>query len=306
MTPPFVAFALAAFAANSILCRLALGPGAIDAAMFTVIRLGSGAVALFVIATSIPRPKTLRSQAGSWTSALFLFLYAMPFSFAYVTLGVGTGALILFLSVQATMLAGAIRAGDHIHWTEALGILVALAGLAFLVSPGLSAPDPVGALLMALAGVAWGIYSLRGRHSTDPIGDTAANFLRSVPFAVIVGAAAALRAAAVGAGGSARHSARGALLAVCSGVLASGLGYAVWFAALRKLRAPQAAALQLIVPVIAAVGGVWLLSERASLRLIVSAALILGGVGLALIGRASRPRATPAESAGTGASSGTA
>jgi drug/metabolite transporter (DMT)-like permease len=233
-------------------------------------------------------------------SALFLFLYAMPFSFAYVTLGVGTGALILFLSVQATMLVGAIRAGERIHWTEALGILVALAGLAYLVSPGLAAPDPIGALLMAIAGVAWGVYSLRGRSSTDPIGDTAANFLRSVPFAMIVGAAAGL-----GTGGAVHCTTRGGLLAVCSGVLASGLGYVSWFAALRKLRALQAAALQLTVPVIAAVGGVLLLAERPSLRLIVSAALILSGVGLALLRRASRVRAAPAAPTRHDPSSGT-
>ena len=121
-----------------------------------MIRLASGAAGLLVIAATAPRQKTPRSQAGSWTSALLLFLYAMPFSFAYVTLGVGTGALILFLSVQATMLVGAIRAGERIHWTEGLGILVALAGLVYLVSPGLSAPDPIGAALMALAGVACG------------------------------------------------------------------------------------------------------------------------------------------------------
>ncbi|HLQ66142.1 MAG TPA: DMT family transporter [Candidatus Limnocylindrales bacterium] len=296
MTPLFTAFALAAFAANSILCRLALGRGAIDAASFTAVRLASGAAALLVIVKILPRPKSSGSQGRSWTSALLLFLYAMPFSLAYVSLGVATGALILFLSVQATMLVGAIRAGERIGVAEGVGLFVAIAGLVVLVSPGLSAPEPVGALLMALAGMAWGIYSLRGRSSSDPIGDTAANFIRSVPFAGVAVLAAAM--------GSHHVSGRGALLAACSGIVASGLGYAAWFAALRKLKALQAAALQLTVPVIAAAGGILLLSERASVRLLVSTALILGGVGLALKGRASRARAA-AGSARGGASPGT-
>ena len=285
MTPLFTLFALVAFAANSILCRLALGQGAIDAATFTSIRLTSGALALLLLTAVTSRPASKDSRAGSWTSALLLFLYAMPFSFAYVSLGVANGALILFLSVQATMLLGAIRTGERIHWLEWLGIVVAIGGLVVLVAPGLSAPNPAGAALMAVAGVAWGIYSLRGRSSTDPIGDTAANFLRAVPFAL---AASAGSAAAFG---SAHFSTGGLLLAVGSGVLASGVGYVAWFAALRHLKALQAAALQLTVPVIAAAGGILLLSERISMRLVLSALLILGGVGLAVGGRAVRARA---------------
>jgi drug/metabolite transporter (DMT)-like permease len=284
LTSLFTLFALVAFAANSILCRLALGQGAIDAATFTSIRLTSGALALLLLTAVIPRPVSKNSRAGSWTSALLLFLYAMPFSFAYVSLGVANGALILFLSVQATMLLGAIRTGERIHWLEWLGIVVAIGGLVVLVAPGLSAPNPAGAALMAVAGVAWGIYSLRGRSSTDPIGDTAANFLRAVPFAL---AASAGSAAAFG---SAHLSTQGLLLAVGSGVLASGVGYVAWFAALRHLKALQAAALQLTVPVIAAAGGILLLSERISMRLVLSALLILGGVGLAVGGRVVRVR----------------
>ena len=280
-------FALVAFAANSILCRLALGQRAIDAATFTSIRLTSGALALLLLTAVIPRPASKESRAGSWTSALLLFLYAMPFSFAYVSLGVANGALILFLSVQATMLLGAIRTGERIHWLEWLGIVAAIGGLVVLVAPGLSAPNPAGAALMTVAGVAWGIYSLRGRSSTDPIGDTAANFLRAVPFALAAGAGSAA------AFGSAHLSTRGLILAVGSGVLASGVGYVAWFAALRHLKALQAAALQLTVPVIAAAGGILLLSERISMRLVLSALLILGGVGLAVGGRAVRARAGP-------------
>ena len=286
---------MAAFAANSILCRLALGHHAIDAAGFTTIRLVSGALALFLLETvrrgagrgvAPGDSGRARPHAGSWTSAFLLFLYALPFSLAYVSLGVATGALILFLSVQATMLAGALLTGERIHWLEGLGIVIALAGLVYLVAPGLSAPDPAGALLMALAGAAWGIYSLRGRRSTDPIRDTAANFVRTMPFAVVAGTAGAAFAGV-------HPSGRGLLLAAGSGVVASAAGYAAWFAALRKLKTLHAAALQLTVPVIAAAGGIAFLAEPITARLIVSAGLILGGVCFALSGRALRARTIP-------------
>ncbi len=300
MTVFLTLFALVAFAANSILCRLALRPGAIDAATFTAMRLVSGALMLVALTAATRRSArsagtgSASAHAGSWTSAFLLFLYAMPFSLAYVSLGVATGALILFLSVQATMLLGAILSGERIHWLEVLGIAVALAGLVDLMSPGLSAPPLAGASLMAVAGIAWGLYSLRGRRSTDPIGDTAINFTRSVPFAILGLALAAPL-------GAVHLTQRGVALACVSGVLASGAGYAAWFAALPVLKALRAAALQLTVPVIAAVAGVLLLGERATPRLVVSTALILGGVGLALRGRAIRARmaarsaAAPAE-----------
>jgi len=298
VTALFTLFALAGFAANSILCRVALGPRAIDPASFTAVRLASGAAALGLLA-AVRRTRHRSSHAGSWTSALLLFLYAMPFSFAYVSLGVATGALILFLSVQATMLAGALIGGERIHWLEALGILSALTGLVYLIAPGLSAPDPRGAVLMAAAGAAWGIYTLRGRRSLDAIGDTAANFVRSVPLAIVAGALLWALASAVGRAATPHVSTAGLLLATGSGVLASGAGYAAWFAALRSLRALQAAALQLTVPVIAAAGGILFLSERVSMRLMVSAALILGGVGMALGGRAARTRVVSRSSGST-------
>ena len=238
------------------------------------------------------------AHPGSWTSAFLLFLYALPFSLAYVSLGVATGALILFLSVQGTMLLGALLSGERIHWLEVVGIALALAGFLYLVSPGLSAPPIAGAALMASAGIAWGLYSLRGRRSSDPIRDTAANFTRSAPLALAaLGAAAALGslggAAVPGARPGAIHiTQRGLLLACASGVLASGAGYAAWFAALPTLKALRAAALQLTVPVIAAAAGIILLGERLTPRLVASTALILGGVGLALGGRAIRARAT--------------
>ncbi|HEX5031373.1 MAG TPA: DMT family transporter [Candidatus Eisenbacteria bacterium] len=289
MTALYTLCALVGFAANSILCRLALRPGAIDAASFTSVRLLSGALALWLLVTlragrtSRPRGSKGRgsSHAGSWASAGLLFAYALPFSIAYVTLGVATGALILFLCVQATMLAGAVLSGERIHWLEVNGIAVALAGLAHLMAPGLSAPPPEGAALMALAGIAWGLYSLRGRRSTDAIGETASNFARSVPMALAAFAMAAPL-------GHLHLSPRGLLLASASGILASGAGYAAWFAALPRVNSLLAAALQLTVPLIAAVGGIVLLGEQATRRLVLSALLILGGVGLAIGGRARR------------------
>jgi drug/metabolite transporter (DMT)-like permease len=283
LTALLTVVALLAFAANSILCRVALGPGAIDPASFTAARLLSGAIALAIIARGLHRRSRGGSLAGSWTSALLLFLYALPFSLAYVSLGVATGALILFFSVQATMLLGAVLSGERIHWLEINGIAIALAGLAHLMKPGLSAPRPGGAALMALAGLAWGLYSLRGRRSTDPVGDTASNFARSAPMALVAFAVAAPF-------GQLHLSPRGLLLASASGILASGAGYAAWFAALPKLNSLHAAALQLTVPLIAAVGGVVLLKEEPTRRLVLSSLFILGGVGLAIAGRAIRAR----------------
>ena len=279
-TAALTAAALTAFAANSILCRLALRSGAIDAASFTSIRMASGAVMLLLI-LALTRgargTRGARSSQSRWAAAALLFLYAAPFSFAYLELSAGTGALILFACVQATMLLGALRSGERFKWPEALGLAIALVGLTYLVSPGLAAPSPLGSALMAIAGVSWGIYSLRGRGSADPLGDTASNFIRAVPLALLV-SLVAFRGAHL--------SPRGIALACASGALASGLGYTVWFAALRGLTAIRASTVQLTVPVLAAAGGVLLLQESVTMRLVVSAALVLGGVGLALAGRA--------------------
>ena len=279
MTLLLTAVALVAFASNSILCRLALGAREIDAASFTLVRVVSGALTLAAIrAAAAPKvaPKT-EAKRGPWISAALLFIYAAPFSFAYIRLSAGTGALILFACVQATMLIGAIRSGERFKRLEGIGLATALAGLTYLVSPGLSAPSPLGSALMAIAGVSWGLYSLRGRGSADPLGDTTNNFVWAIPLALLV-SLAAVRGTHI--------SARGVALATASGALASGLGYTVWFAALRGLTAIRAATVQLTVPVLAAAGGVLLLQESVTFRLVASAALILGGVGLALAGRA--------------------
>jgi drug/metabolite transporter (DMT)-like permease len=266
--------ALIAFAANSILCRRALGRESIDPATFSTIRLACGAVALMVFAR-VRRSRTF-PLGGTWTSAILLFLYAVPFSFAYLSLGAGTGALVLFGSVQATMMVAAIRSGERPHPLQWLGLALALGGLVYLVFPGLRAPSAAGSALMAIAGMSWGIYSLRGRGTANPLLETAGNFTRAVPPALLV-SLVLLRQVHV--------TPAGALLAIASGVLASGGGYVLWYAALTGLTATRAAFVQLPVPVLTAVAGVVFLSETVSLRLALASILILGGVALALLGR---------------------
>lgn len=265
------AAALLGFAANSLACRAALGDGAIDAASFTAIRIGSGAAVLLAIAALRGQPR----GAGSWPSALALFLYAAAFSFAYLRLTTATGALILFAAVQITMLGVAIARGERPRPLEWSGIALALGGLVALVLPGLAAPDPIGAVLMAGAGVAWGAYSLRGRTTTRALAATADNFLRAVPFAgLLLVAHVALADVAV--------TPAGVALAIGSGALASGLGYSLWYAALPHLAPSRAAIVQLAVPVIAAAAGVAMLGESLSLRLVGATAAILGGIAVVL------------------------
>lgn len=271
----FTALALVAFAANSVLCRMALGAAAIDAASFTTIRLASGSLLLSLLAVAF-KERQASSSRGNWLSVTMLFLYASTFSFAYISLNTGTGALILFGAVQSTMILLAIRSGERPHRLEWMGLCTALAGLVYLTLPGLTAPSPVGAALMALAGISWGIYSLRGRGTRNPLAETTANFVRSVPLAFGISIITL---------NDIHLSTEGILLAVASGALASGVGYVVWYAALRGLTATRAATAQLSVPVLAALGGVMFLSEKISFRLILSAVMILGGVSLGLAAR---------------------
>jgi drug/metabolite transporter (DMT)-like permease len=271
-----------AFAANSILCRLALGSADIDATGFTAIRLVSGAISLLAISLLSGRRRTLSSR-GTWTSGTALFLYAIAFSLAYLRLDAGTGALILFAMVQAGMTVWGIAKGERPTAVQWVGFVLALGGLLYLVSPGLSAPPPLGAALMATAGVAWGIYSLRGRSMADPVVTTTDNFVRSVPL-VLIAAALFFR--------NIDLSFRGAVLAVLSGSVASALGYVIWYAVLRELSATRAASVQLTVPAIAAIGGVVFLGEIISVRLVASSTLILGGVGLTFTGRTRRAQRT--------------
>jgi drug/metabolite transporter (DMT)-like permease len=265
------------FASNSILCRLALRHATIDAATFSTIRVLSGAVMLLAVTARRSRP--LRPMAGSWTAAGLLALYAVPFAFAYTRLSTGTGALILFGCVQVTMLGAALGSGERHRGMQWVGAALALAGLFALVFPGLTAPPPSAAVLMAIAGVSWGVYSLRGRVRLDPLGQTMGNFLRAVPLVGVV-SLVALRHAHV--------EPKGILLAVLSGALASGLGYAAWYAALRGLTSMHAAVVQLSVPILAAAGGVLFMAETVSARLAVSTLMVLGGIAVAIVGGAKR------------------
>ena len=273
--------ALLAFAANSLLCRWALRPlsgAGIDAASFTALRLISGALmlaSLFGVARG--KDRTLRF-GGHWLSAAALFVYAIAFSFAYTSLTAGLGALLLFGSVQATMLAWGMSRGERLRWPEVTGFAMALSGLVYLMTPGLKESPPIiGSGLMALAGVAWGVYSLRGRGAGNPLAATAGNFARTVPLAII---------AAICCAQGLQVDLRGALLATTSGAITSGLGYVIWYQALKGLTATRAAIVQLAVPVLTATVGVLLLSEPLSLRLFIAAILILGGIALAVLHKA--------------------
>jgi len=265
-----------AFAGNSLLCRVALKQTGIDAASFTFIRIVSGAAALWFIAKM---RKVAWRKAGNWPSALALFAYAAAFSFAYVSLSAGTGALLLFGAVQATMILWGLRRGERLRVRQVAGLALALTGLVALLFPGLSAPSLSGSILMLGAGMAWGIYSVRGKAASDPIAATTGNFLRSVPLAAVLSIAllpwAHIDRAGVG-------------YAVLSGAIASGLGYAIWYTALSdsmpvRLGSASAATVQLSVPVLAATGGILLLGEPITVRYLVTSIAVLGGIALVVI-----------------------
>ncbi|MEW6646615.1 MAG: DMT family transporter [Pseudomonadota bacterium] len=268
-------FTMLPLAANSLLARAAIGADAIDPASFTTVRLLSGAAMLWLIAV-LSGHAGVREVRGSWASAAMLFAYAAAFSFAYIDLSAGTGALILFGCVQATMWLVALWRGERPHGLAWLGLVAACGGLVYLMSPGLTAPPPLAAGLMAAAGVAWGVYSLHGRGSADPLADTAGNFVRSIPLTIALSLVWL---------GDLTWSAAGLQWAVISGALASGVGYALWYSVLPQLSATRAATVQLSVPVIAALAGVVLLDEVLTLRLVLAAVLILGGIGLTLFAR---------------------
>lgn len=266
----FTAMALLAFAGNSLLCRAALQHTPIDAASFTTIRLISGALTLWLLMQLTRRGAIGR---GSWPSALALFGYAAAFSFAYVSLPAGTGALLLFGSVQTGMIGWGLAKGERFSFVQWLGLLLAVGGLVGLLLPGLSAPPFGAALLMVTAGLAWAVYSLRGKGAGDALRVTAGNFVRTVPVALLMSFVFLQ---------SAQVDTAGALYAVASGAITSGLGYAIWYAALPHLKATSAATLQLSVPVIAAVGGILWLGEPLTLRLLLASLAILGGIALVI------------------------
>ncbi len=295
-TATLTLLAMLAFAGNSLLCRIALAQTDIDAASFTSLRLGSGAVVLALLVLWRGRSSQRASglgaanraqatrpwQAGSWLSALALFVYAAGFSFAYVSLTAATGALLLFGVVQTSMIGWGLSRGERLQLLQWLGLLAASAGLVWLLLPGLAAPSLSAGALMASAGVAWAVYTLRGRGAgasgiaQDATTVTAGNFLRAAPLAL--GTSALLWPLA-------RWDAQGALLALASGALASGLGYAIWYTALRGLSATRAAIVQLTVPALATAGGVLMLGEPLTPHLLGASAAVLGGVALVILAR---------------------
>lgn len=264
---------LLAFAGNSLLCRLALRHTDIDAGSFTMVRLFSGALMLWLI---LALQGHVRVRAGNWGGAFALFVYAAAFSYAYIGLTTGIGALLLFGAVNATMIGFGLWKGERLHRLQWAGIAASFAGLVGLNLPGLSAPPPGAALLMIIAGAAWGAYSLLGRSAVNPLAETAGNFIRTLPMALVLG---------VLAWPWRQLDASGVTLAVASGALTSGVGYAIWYRAQPQLRASTAATLQLSVPVIAALGGLLFLGEALSLRLMLASVAILGGIALVIFGR---------------------
>lgn len=276
MTILLTVLAMLAFAANSLLARAALDGATIDAAAYTAVRLMSGAVALMLLIYWQRGREAFRSIPGNWPSALALFSYALAFSLAYLRVGAATGALVLFASVQGTMISWGIFRRNRPTGLELTGLAVAFAAFVYLLLPGLYAPDLYGSILMVVSGIAWGVYSLRGRGSASPLGDTAGNFVRSalICLPLVLLPLFADRITPLGVG-----------LATASGVLASGIGYAVWYRALPGLTTTQAAVVQLTVPVIAATGATVMLGEVLTTRLVLSSLCILCGVGLAILSR---------------------
>ena len=273
-----------AFAANPLICRLALGQHLIDAASFTSVRVLSGAVTLAVI--MLPRWQKRRRGSANWRSVIALFAYMIFFSFAYRSMTASTGTLLLFAAVQFTMFIAAMRDGERFTLLSWAGFGLAVTGVVYLVLPGVTSPDPLGAALMIVAGVAWGAYSLLGRVAADPLESTATNFIYSIPLAIAVTLLFM---------DSLYYTPAGLVLAAASGAIASGLGYAVWYAALKGLTASRAATVQLSVPTIAACGGVIFLSEPISARLIFASALTLGGIAIVLAQRSTLQRVHPDE-----------
>ena len=280
--------ALIAFAANSVLCRLALQTGEIDPVSFTSIRLLSGALVLVVLLKlrTAVGPQQASAQHVStqqasrrWLPALMLFIYAATFSFAYVSLDTGTGALVLFGCVQLTIIIHGLLAGNRLLALEWVGLITAFCGLVYLVLPAVSSPSVTGFILMSVAGIAWGIYTLKGRGSADPLRDTADNFLRAMPLA------AGLSLISLVLSASTMISIWGVVLAALSGAIASGVGYAIWYTALRGLSATESAVVQLAVPALAAFGGVVFVAEPISQRLLIASALTLGGILLVILAK---------------------
>lgn len=281
-TSLYTALALTAFAANSILNKIALGEQLIDPASFTVIRLSSGILALLILTNitnhrnSPPKGK----NSPSWSAAISLFIYAITFSYAYLYLDTGVGALILFGTVQITMVLASLASGKKLRITEWIGLFTAFLGFFYLVSPSLSSPNLLGFVLMTVAGVSWAIYTLCGKNSHSPLHDTTQNFLRTIPLILLL---------ALVTFSQANLSPKGVILAISSGALASGAGYSIWYLALRGLTRTRAAVVQLLVPILAATGGVIFAHEMITNRLIISSLMVLGGIMVVFLSKQQTP-----------------
>ena len=272
------ALAMIAFAANSILARLALTGGDIGPWSFTAIRFISGAMCLALI---IGPMKTLRQ--GSWNAAFALLLYGIFFSYAYLLLSAGTGALILFAVVQITMIGGGLLAGEHLRTLQWLGLALAMGGLVYLMLPSVAPPSPIGAIMMSLSGLGWGLYSLIGRGKGNPTALTAGNFLRAAIICAVITLPVLLilPEAAIGP--------KGLGLGLLSGIMTSGIGYVIWYMALKHLTATRAGIAQLTVPFIAAIGGMLFIAEPFTLRFFIAMCLTLLGVALATLSSNKKP-----------------
>ena len=267
--------ALIAFAANSILCRLALYDGLMDAGTFTVFRLISGAVMLGFISYFCKQEQDFRTS-GSWLAASFLFVYAISFSYAYIALDIATGALILFAAGQVTLILSVVFLGGQLSVLEWVGLLLAFMGFVYLMLPSATTPSWYGFILMSISGVAWGFYTLQGKGSKQPLADTASNFMRCLPLVVLL---VLLSFKYI------HFNMQGMWYAVLSGAIASGVGYTIWYMALEKLETIHAAVVQLFVPVLAAVGGLLFLDEVITMRLLLSGSIILCGILLVILQR---------------------
>jgi drug/metabolite transporter (DMT)-like permease len=265
--------AMIAFAGNSIIVRMALASGSIGPLSFGVIRLLAGAIVLALLV----KPERAFSS-GSWTGALCLLTYVVFFSYAYLSLDAGTGALILFAIVQIVMIGSGIRHGERLTTPQWVGTGTACLGLVFLLRPGTAvSPDPLGALIMAMAGLGWALYSLLGRHVEAPTLATAGNFVKAFALVLLISVPLLwIRPEDF-------PSTKGVVLATVSGGVTSGLGYALWYCVLRYLPATRAGVAQLSVPAIAAIGGLIFLDEAVTVRLLITSAMVLGGVAIATI-----------------------
>lgn len=277
-----------AFSANAIICRWTLNSGYIDPVSFSSFRLLAGAVMLFIVMTlssgkrhSNKRIKTtiIPEQKGNWKASIYLFVYALTFSYGYVAIGTATGALILSGIVQLTMIGDALRKGDRLHGAEWLGLILALIGLMYLMYPKLTSPSWWGLVMVVISAYTWAMYSLNGRHSLNPITDTAYNFYRTLPMIIV------LMSVSLAFTDVISTSPIGIGMAMLSGGVTSGLGYIIWYKTLPRLSSSLASASQLLVPLFAAFGASWLIDEPITLHFLLAAAMMLGGLALVLIGQ---------------------